>query len=364
MNKKVAIVYLVWSNEPEKYLVRALEGVAAQTYAKENLHLLVIYNSHKSDEASQLPFIQNEVGKLKSQLPNVTILPQEKNLGFSGGNNLGMQWAIDNGFDYVFLHNADGYLDAKVMEEMVKAMEADIKIGQSQAMVLMYPEKHLINTTGNLLHYLDIGCCGDFRKPISEQKLPTVYDVGYVSGAATMMRIDLLKKYGLWCEDFFMYHEDTEYSLRLKVRGYRTVAVRDAVFYHEYKFSKNVQKFFWIERNRYVLKYLFYRWPTIILMLPLEVLYNLGLLAVSIKNGWLKELVKVYGYWLQPKNWKTWKEMRQKNLKERLLSDRTLISWSKRTVEMADMVIPRPIKLVADAVFTIYYFLLKILVWW
>ena len=361
---KVAIVYLVWSNEPERYLVRALEGVAAQTYAKDNLHLLIVYNSHKPTEASQLPFIQSEIEKMKERLPNVTVLPQENNLGFSGGNNLGMKWAVDNGFDYVFLHNADGYLDGRAIEEMVKAMDSDKKIGQAQAMVLLHPEKHLINTAGNSLHYLNIGCCSAFREPIVEQKLDPVYEVGYVSGAATLMRIDLLRKHGLWCEDFFMYHEDTEYSLRLKIRGYKTVAVRDAIFFHEYNFSKNVQKFFWIERNRYVLKYLFYRWPTIILTLPIEILYNLGLVAIAIKNHWLKELGKVYAYWLRPKNWQTWKAMRKKNMEERILTDRTLINWAEHTVEMADMVVPAPIKLAADAVFTIYYYLLKILVWW
>ena len=46
---KVAIVYLIWSNEPEKYLERALKGVADQTYSKADTHLLIVYNSHKPD---------------------------------------------------------------------------------------------------------------------------------------------------------------------------------------------------------------------------------------------------------------------------------------------------------------------------
>ncbi|KKQ40528.1 MAG: Glycosyl transferase family 2 [Candidatus Magasanikbacteria bacterium GW2011_GWA2_37_8] len=361
---KVAIVYLIWSNEPVKYLERALQSVVAQTYSKTDTQLLVIYNSHKPDEANQLPLVQELVEKYRAELPLVTVLPQVTNLGFSGANNVGMQWAIDNGFDYVFLHNADGYLAPAAIEKIVGAMDNDKTIGQAQALTLLHPETHLINTIGNNLHYLNIGSCGKFRQPIAKQNLAEVYDVGYVSGAATMMRIDLLKKYGLWHEEFFLYHEDTEYSLRLKIRGFRTVAVRDAVFYHEYNFSKNVQKFFWIERNRHVLKYLFYYWPTIILMFPLEVLYNLGLLLIALKNGWVKELFKVYHYWLQPTNWQTWKKLRKKNLEERLLSDRAMTNLAEHTVEMADMVVPTPIKLLADMVFTIYYYLLKILVWW
>jgi len=361
---KVAIVYLVWSNEPEKYFERALKGVAEQTYSKADTHLLVVYNSHKPEEVSQLPLVQELVEKNKNILPATTILPQEKNLGFSGGNNLGMQWAIDNNFDYVFLHNGDGFMAPNAIEKLVQAMDADHAIGQAQSVVLLYPEQHLINTVGNNLHFLNIGSCGSFRKPISEQKLDAVYDVGYVSGAATLMRVDLLKKYGLWHEEFFMYHEDTEYSLRLKVRGFRVVAVRDSIFYHIYQFVKDTRKFYWMERNRHVLKYLFYKWPTIILTLPLELAYNVGLFFVAIKNGWVKEFFGIYRYWLDPKNWNQWKEIRKKNLEERLLSDRSLLLWSEKTVAMADMVIPVWIKLIADTIFTFYYYLLKILVWW
>ena len=79
---KVAIIYLVWSNEPERYLERALKGVANQTYNKADTHLLIVYNSHKPEEASQLPLIQELVEKNKNFLPPTTILPQEKILVF------------------------------------------------------------------------------------------------------------------------------------------------------------------------------------------------------------------------------------------------------------------------------------------
>ncbi len=364
MNKKVAIVYLTWSDEPKKYLVRALEGVAAQTYAKENLHFLVVYNPPQPDTESQLSFIQEETVKMKDQLPAITILPQENNLGFAGGNNVGMQWAIDNDFDYVFLHNADGFMAPEATAKLVEAMEVDKTIGQAQSLVLLYPEQDLINTAGNNLHYLDIGYCGLFRQPIASQQLSAVYDVGYVSGAATIMRVDLLKKFGVWREEFFLFHEDSEYSLRLKVRGFRTVAVSGSIFYHQYEFLKNVQKFYWIERNRHVLKYLFYKWPTIILMLPLEVLYNLGLLVVALKGGWFKELLKVYSYWLQPKNWRVWHSLRLKNLKERKVSDRVLLNQTVKKVTMADVVVPGVVKWGMNLVFTIYYYFLKIVIWW
>ncbi len=361
--KKVAIIYLLCNDEPEKYLENALKGVASQTYTKENISLVIVYNPIENADI-HLQYIHETIGLFETQLPKTIVLPQQTNLGFSGGNNLGMQWAVDNNFDYVFLHNADGFTTADTISSLVGAMEEDKKIGQAQSLILLYPEQNLINTTGNKLHYLDIGYCGNFREPIMNHKLPAVYDIGYASGASTMLRVDLLKQYGFWLGEFFMYHEDTEYSLRLKIRDFRIVAVSNSVFYHQYQFSKNVKKFFWIERNRHVLKYLFYKWPTIILTIPLEILYNLGLLVIAWKNNWLKELFKGYIYWLKPSTWHTWYLIRLKNLKERKISDRDLLNQSVKTVEMAEVVVSKPIKLVMNAVFTFYYFLLKILVRW
>jgi len=362
---KVAIVYLIWSDEPKKYLSRALLGIAAQTYDKENTHLLVVYNSHKPEEKSQINFIHEEVEKNKINLPVVTVLEQEKNLGFSGGNNLGMKWAVDNGFDYVFLHNADGYLADRTIEQLVQVAEADKNICQLQPLILLHPETDLINSAGNNWQYMGIGYCDKFRKKRGEVFLPKVKSVGYISGAATLLRTDLLKQFGYWNEDIFLYHEDTEYSWRLKMKGFTTVLVSDAVFYHIYEFKKkNVKKYFWIERNRHVIDLLLYRWPTLILLLPMEVLYNLGLLVVALRGGWLKELLNVYTYWIKPANWKIWLKVRKKYQGERKLSDRDVLKIAVPAVESGDLVVSEPVNTVANAVFTFYYFWLKLLVWW
>ncbi|MBU0546182.1 glycosyltransferase family 2 protein [Patescibacteria group bacterium] len=361
---KTAIIYLVWSDEPKKYLSRALLGIAEQTCSKENLHLLVVYNAHKPEEESQINFIREEIEKNKDNLPPVTILEQEKNLGFSGGNNLGMKWAVDNGFDYVFLHNADGYLADKTIEQLVQTAEIDKKIGQLQPLVLLHPETDLINSAGNNWHYLGIGYCDKFRKKVGEFFLPKIKDVGYVSGAATLLRADLLKEFGYWNEDFFLYHEDTEYSWRLKIRGYRTVMVSDAEFYHIYEFKKNIKKYYWMERNRQIVKLLLYRWPTLILLLPLEILYNLGLLVVALAGGWSKELVNAWVYWLKAVNWKNWLKERAKYQADRKLSDRDVLKIAVPMVDSGDLVVSKPINALANLVFTFYYFLLKIIVWW
>ncbi|OGH94982.1 MAG: hypothetical protein A2538_04815 [Candidatus Magasanikbacteria bacterium RIFOXYD2_FULL_41_14] len=361
---KITIVYLTWNDEPQKYLTRALEAIGQQTYARENLRLVIVYNSHKEKESSQLSFVKTEIKKLENILPETVVLAPDKNLGFSGGNNLGMQWAIDSGCDYVFLHNADGYLAPGALAELVKALTIDANIGQAQALVRLYPQTDLINSAGNSVNYLGIGFCNYFKKPVASLNLPAISDIGYASGSATMIRTDLLKQLGKWNEDFYLYHEDLEYSWRLKINGYRVVLAKEAEFFHEYKFDKNLKKFYWLERNRHAFQYLFYRWPTLILTWPLEIGYNLVLLVVAGAGGWLPELLRVYGYWLNPSNWQKWRVGRCLNQQTRKLNDRQLLAQSTATVESAELVVSGPIKFCANLVFKIYYYILKLIIWW
>ncbi len=360
---KTAIVYLCWADEPKKYLVMALEAITQQTYQKTNLMLIIVYNGPRSGEESQLDYINFEVNNRRQFLPETVILEPGENIGFSAGNNFGSRYAAEHGAQYIFLHNADGNLKNSAISEMVVVMEKDKEIGECQPLILLYPEKHLVNSSGNEFHYLGIGFCSNYREA-AKDIYPDFSETGYVSGAAAFLRTDLLEKAGYWSDKFFLYHEDTEYSLRLKSRGYKIGLAGRAVFYHQYEFLNKPNKFFWIERNRHALKLLFYKWPTLLILFPLEILYNAGLILLAIANGWFSELMKVYSYWLRPANWKIWLADRKIIQKQRTISDRKILSGAAVRVGTADLRLPVIIRAGVNTIFTIYWYLLKILVWW
>ncbi|MFA7653536.1 MAG: glycosyltransferase family 2 protein [Candidatus Magasanikbacteria bacterium] len=360
--KKIAIIYLLWGDEPQRYLDRALVGIIAQTYSRDNLHLLVVYNP-KEGIPSAVPFIRERL-VATGNLPPATVLEQEKNLGFSGANNAGMRWAVEHEFDYAFLHNADGYLHPQAIEKLASVMQNDDKIGEVQALTLLYPETNLINSAGNSWHYLGVGFCRFFREPLAQHEFLPTEEIGYASGAAALMRCDLLKKHGYWNEDFFMYHEDTEYSLRLRMFGYKIILSSEAIFYHEYEFLKSVTKYYWLERNRYALNIVFYKWPTLILLLPLELVYDLGLLFLSWRNGWLKEYLAAWTYWFTRANWKIWLAHRHNIQAVRQVSDREFMCHTAMIISSGGLVASRLIVLVANVIFTVYYFLVRMLLWW
>lgn len=364
-DKKVAVIYLCWSGEPFKYLVKALTGLEHQTYPRELIELVIVYNSHLPNEQSACSYIRHQVSEHQSSLPFATILEQTENLGFVGGNNVGMQLAMDKGCDYVFLHNADGCLDRQALDKLIMALEADKKNGAAQALVLLDPDRDLINSAGNNYHFLGFGYCHLYKRNRAELKSNEIRQVGYLSGAAIMMRIDLLKQLGLWDEDYFIYHDDLEYSLRLRSVGYQTILAPESVFYHQYKFGRNPTKYYLLERNRWIVLLTYYKLPTILLILPIFVLMEIGLIFFSIVSGWFQQKMKAYSYWFSLDNWGHVFTKRKQAQQRRKVGDRELLRLAVSKVVFADSNIDNwVLKYIANPLMSGYWRVIRKIIFW
>lgn len=360
---KIAIIYLSFHSEP--YAGAAASAFKKITYPKDRLELIIVDNPHP-EFGSSARFLEETMMPLSgTELPHVTLLLQKKNLGFAGANNAGIRWALENGFDYMYLHNDDGFVAANCFEPLIQVLESDRTIGAAQSLILLYPETELVNSAGNAYHYLGIGYCDNFRVPAGKLTIAPIADSGYLSGAAVMLRADLLKRYGLWDEDFFLYHEDIEYSLRLKAAGYRTVVARDSKFFHQYNFSRNKEKFYFIERNRLGILLMFYKLPTLILILPMVIFWELGMLFFSARNGWLMIKLRVYFYWLKPSSWKRWLEKRRNIQRLRTAGDRKLLASAAGRVIFNEKSINTPLlRYVANSILALYWAVVKQLIFW
>jgi hypothetical protein len=170
----------------------------------------------------------------------------------------------------------------------------------------------------------------------------------------------------MWDEDFFLYHEDLEWSFRLRVAGYKVLLVSDSVFYHKYQFSRSITKFYFMERNRYGVMLMFFRWPTLLLLLPMAVMLEFGLWLFSFINKYADKRVEVYKYWLQWKHWKLWLQKRKRIQHMRKVSDRFLLGFSVPGIYFQDKSTDNPlVNYVANPIMTVYYWIVvKGLIWW
>ncbi len=343
---RVAIIYLSFHSEP--YLPDLIPALEKVTYPKDQWTFVVVDNPHPTHGLSMKALERDVLSRSEKSLPKVVLLPQETNSGFSGGNNAGIRWALENGFDYIYLLNNDALPEPGFLEPLVAALEANGTIGCAQSLITLYPRTDLLNTSGNAFHFLGFGYSNDYLVPMtsifirdamngvstlrmrpSQHPTPhTLHPINYASGAGVMLRADLLKEYGLWDEDFWLYHEDLEYSMRLKMHGYSVVCVYDSVIGHKYEFSRSITKFQFMERNRYAVLLMFYKIPTLILLLPALLGVELAMLFFAWKGGWFQQKMLAYKAWLSPKFWRIWLAKRKTLQSTRTINDRTLLSQS------------------------------------
>jgi len=362
---KIAIVYLLYYHN-ESYVDDMVSALRKLTYPKDKVELVIVINPHPEDGLFLRYIEETVLPESGGRLPHVTVLPQKENAGFGIGNNIGAQWAIDHGFDYVFFHNNDGFFASNALEPLIQTMEADKTIGAAQSLMLLYPETELVNGAGNTFQFLGFGYCGEYRTPTKNLDLPKVKEIAYASGAALMMRTDLMKEYGMWDEDFFMYHEDLEWCLRLRMAGYKIVLVRDSVFYHKYQFSRSMTKFYWMERNRYGVMLMFFHIPTLLLLLPIWLLVEIGLFGFAARGGWMEERLKVCKYWIKPEAWRLWLGKRKRIQKIRKISDRKLLSYSVSGIHFQDKETDNwAVNYIGNPILAVYYWIVvKGLIFW
>ncbi|HYE60140.1 MAG TPA: glycosyltransferase family 2 protein [Candidatus Kapabacteria bacterium] len=362
---KVAIVYL--SYHAESHLDDFVAALKKITYPKEHLTVLIVDNPHPDFGLSAHAIAEKVLPFSGTQLPNVVYIPQQENIGFAGGNNVGVNWALQHEYQYIYFHNDDGFLAPDAITVLVQTMEQDTRIALAQSLIVLHPDTAYVNSAGNLFHYLGFGYSNEYRSPVSEvrERMRGVQDIHYASGAGVMARGDLLKAHGAWNEAFFMYHEDMELSLRMRVLGYRIVLVPDSVFYHKYQFQRSMQKFYWMERNRFAVLLMYYTLPTILLLMPIAFIIELGLWIQAGKNGWWKERWKVYQYWMRKEHWSVWLGYRKEVQGFRKVRDRVLLQFSVGTIIFQEKSMENPLlQYIANPLMSAYWRLLRAVVRW
>lgn len=360
---KIAIVYLSFHCEP--YIDDVVSALKRLSYPKDKLAFIIVDNPHPT-HGSSVRYVEEHVMPLSADsLPEVVLLPQKENSGFAAGNNVGAQWAMDHGYEYVYFHNNDGFLASDALEPLVQHMQENKGVGIAQSMIMLHPETNLVNTSGNAFHYLGFGYGKDYRAPIDALVLDPVTDISYASGSGMMVRTELIKKYGGWNEIFWMYHEDIEWSFRLRSLGYSISMVKDSLFFHKYQFSRSIQKFYWMERNRFGLMLMYFKVPTLLLMLPMAIVLELGLWVFAFRNKTWKVRLQVYVYWLHPLHWFRWLKQRRKIQKERIVGDDVLLSYSVGGIHFQEKSMEHPLLLyVGNPIMSLYFKAIRSIVRW
>ncbi|MFH0856856.1 MAG: glycosyltransferase family 2 protein [bacterium] len=349
---KTAVIILNWNGM--KYLPDCLGTLVKQDYPKEDREFILVDNA-STDES---------VKYAQENFPEITIIRNDKNYGFDKGNNIGIKYALEKGYEYIVLLNQDTAVDETWLRELVRAAESDKNIGGAQSLMMYHQDKEKVNSWGNQLHFLGFGFCGGNTEKLQEDFDCNIRDIDYASCTSVIFKSCVLKEIGGgFDEEYFLYHEDTDISFRVRMAGYKMVLAPRSVMYHKYEFSRSITKFYYMERNRYRILLTYFKWPTLVLNFPAFIAMECGMWLFAIKSGWAKEKFRAYAYMLNPKNLSDIFKKRRHIQKTRKLTDK---EFTKNFAgEIMYQEIDNPLlRYIANPIFKIYWKIVKMIMVW
>lgn len=344
------VLLIIVTYNAAEYLGDCLSSLARLQYPAASFKVLVIDNG-STDGSVEL---------IRRDFLDIEIIVNPQNVGFAGGNNIGMQYAIEHSFDYVYLLNQDTVVDVGFLGEAVRVAVTDPRIGAVQSKLLLHDTPELINSRGNMIHFLGFAFAGGYKEP---DRPLVVSEIAYASGAACLLRVLALKEVGLFHEEFFMYHEDTDLGWRLWIAGWRVVLAPASVVYHKYEFSRSIKKYYFMERNRLMVLIQNYKWATLILLAPLLLPFNLVMIPYAVLAGWGKEEWRAHWYLASPRHWLQILKRRRAVQGTRKQKDRDVIAHFTGRIEFQDVGSPL-LRYFINPIFNAYWKVIKQVIWW
>jgi len=355
--KKVAIIAVLWKSR--QFLPTWFESLAKIDYPQELVDLILIDNL-SSDGTKE--YVENMLDDPLPGLPNIKYMRQEENLGFAGGNNLGFEYAQSSDYDYIYLLNYDTRVEPGFIREAVEAGESDEKIGSVQSLLLLHPEKHLINSSGNMIHFLCFGFCGDGRVPRTERNFVGFPEIAYPSGAGVLLKTKIIEKTGLFDEILFAYHEDLDLGWNIRLTGYKNVLAPKSVVYHEYEFSRSIKKYYWMERNRYIVFFANYKILTQLFLMPPFIAMELGQILFSTRTGWWKEKFRATMWMKAPWHWGYLFKKHFRAQKLRKVKDREILRLHVGKISYQE--IDNWALKIVNPIFNLYFKIVRAIIFW
>ena len=224
-------------------------------------------------------------------LPGVRVLTPARNLGFAAGCRLGVRET--RGDDLVFV-NSDAVVRPGAIPALIAALD-DPGTGLVCGCIVLSADPGRVNSVGNPVHVTGLSWAGGYLDRVEDHSVPG--DVAAVTGALFATRRDVWDLLGGMHDDFFLYYEDTDLSLRCWLAGLRVRYVPEAMAVHSYDFGRNPRKMYLLERNR--LHSLLTAYPGHLLRraLPVVVVTEPLLLVLALRDGWGREKAAAW-WWL------------------------------------------------------------------
>ncbi|MEO1264007.1 MAG: glycosyltransferase family 2 protein [Bacteroidota bacterium] len=221
-----------------------IESIRNNSYS--NVEIIVVDNASR----------KNPEAYLKKHYPEVKFIRSEKNLGFAGGNNLGIQESTG---DFLFFLNNDAELTSGALETLLEVFVKFPRAGVASPKICYYIARP--SSGPDVIQYVGATHVNSFtaRNSILGEgeddngQYRQLKRTAYAHGAAMMVPRKVISKIGMLPEDFFLYYEELDWCEQMKRAGFEVFVEPNAKVYHKESYSVNkvsALKTYYLNRNR------------------------------------------------------------------------------------------------------------------
>ena len=266
---KVGVVIVTYNSAG--YLPRLFESLKNQTYQPA---LITVVDNNSQDQSVDLATAEGQIQVIKNK----------KNIGFGAATNIGTKDLLRKGCTHILWLNPDTFLESDSLEKLTQGLQK-YHCDLAQPAIHLFDQK-TINTLGNELTYFGVSYC-----PHYNQKDLKIHDqqIYFPSGACLLISKKALETVGLLDEKYFLYLEDTDFAWRTLQQNFQTYLIADAKCYHDYTLKLGGRKMYWLESNRLLFLAQNYSFKTLLLLFPVLLFLEVGLLIHS--------FIKLYFPW-------------------------------------------------------------------
>jgi hypothetical protein len=247
----ISVIILNWNGK--RFLEECIDSVKGQTF--RDFETILVDNGSTDGSAE---FAEERYGEF------IRIIRNRKNLGYTGGNNVGIRSARG---EFIVLLNNDTWVHPNWLEELVRGVGSDHRVGMWAPKIYSYFKKNQIEAVGELIYWDGLNRArGQYEQDRGQYE--EIEEVFFPCGNSGMYRKILFDEIGLFDEDFFAYGDDTDIGIRARMAGWKCLYVPKAILYHKGSGSTGQYspfKAFYVERNRFWITVKYFPLPLLFL---------------------------------------------------------------------------------------------------
>lgn len=173
------------------------------------------------------------VDTIRESYPDIKLIVNNENKGGSGGFNTGIKYALDLEYKYIHILDNDIVLDTFALENAYKYLENHPDVAAVGSKILQLDNPKYIQEIGASIDWRNMDVILHYANEKDSNELPNQVECDYVPACSAMIRSSVILEVGLMDESCFIYWDDIEWFYRMKVLGYKILAITNSVAWHK-----------------------------------------------------------------------------------------------------------------------------------